>query len=69
MEYVLDRVVVRSHSGAFIGNTRVTDLIVDDAKVFAESLEASFLALYVLYGEAKALWTSILFSQDQGTYV
>ena len=46
MDWVLGRVVEKSHCGASVGNTEITDLVFpDDAGIFAESLEALVMAL------------------------
>ena len=56
MDWVLGRVVDQSHCGASIGNTKITDLVfVDDAVIFAESLEVLVMAFQALHEEAKPL--------------
>ncbi|KAG0724525.1 hypothetical protein GWK47_040428 [Chionoecetes opilio] len=53
---VLDKVVDQSDCGAFVGNTKITDLVfADDAVIFAESLEVLVMALEALHDEAKPL--------------
>ena len=53
MDWVLGRVVEQSHCGTSVGNTKITDL--DDAVIFAESLEVLAMALEALHEEVKAL--------------
>ncbi|KAG0714021.1 hypothetical protein GWK47_014949 [Chionoecetes opilio] len=56
MDWVLDKVVDQSDCGAFVGNTKITDLVfADDAVIFAESLEVLVMALEALQEEAKPL--------------
>ncbi|KAG0727365.1 hypothetical protein GWK47_034802 [Chionoecetes opilio] len=56
MDWVLDKVVDQSDCGASVGNTKITDLVfVDDAVIFAESLEVLVMALEALREEAKPL--------------
>ena len=56
MDWVLGRVVEQSHCGASAGNTEITDLVfVDDAAIFAESLEVLVVTLETLHGEVKPL--------------
>lgn len=53
MERELRRAVDLSHCEASIGNNRVTDLVVNDAMILAESLEVLMLALEAMH-EAKS---------------
>lgn len=56
MDWILGKVVDRSHCGASVGNTRVTDLaFADDAVILAESLDVLVVALEALNEEAKPL--------------
>ena len=56
MDWVLGRVVEQSNCGASIGNTKITDLVfVDDAPIFAESLEVLVMVLDALLEEVKPL--------------
>ena len=49
MDWVLGRVVQQSHCGASVSNTEITDfVVVDDAAVFAESVEAYWMKQYSL---------------------
>ena len=46
MDWVLGRVVERSHCGASVGNTEIADLVFpEDAAIFAESLEVWVMTL------------------------
>ena len=51
MDWVLGRVVNQSHCGAFVSNTKITDL----GFTLAESLEVLVMALEALHEEAKPL--------------
>ena len=56
MDWVPDRVVDQSHCGASVDKTKITDLVfVDDAVIFAESLEILVMAPEALHEEAKPL--------------
>ena len=46
----------KSHCGAYVNNTEITDLVfADDAVIFAESLEVLVMALEALHEEVKPL--------------
>ena len=50
----------KSHCGASVGNTKITDLVfADDAAIFAESLEVMVMALEALHEEVKPLGVKI----------
>ena len=53
MDWILGRAEEQSHWGAFVGNTKVTNLVfADDAAMFAQSL---VMALEALHEEVKPL--------------
>ena len=55
MDWVMGRVMSQSHCGASFSNTKITDVVfVDDAVIFAESLEVLVMAR-TLHEEAKPL--------------
>ncbi|XP_045135735.1 cytochrome c oxidase assembly protein COX18, mitochondrial-like isoform X2 [Portunus trituberculatus] len=56
MDWVLGRVVDQSHCGASASNTEITNYVfVDDAVIFAESLEVLVMALEALHEEVMPL--------------
>ena len=56
MDWIMDRVVVRTSCGASFGNVRITDLdFADDAVIFAETLDVLTEALETLSEEAEPL--------------
>ena len=66
MNCVLGRVVERSHCGAFVGKTKITDLVfTDDATIFAESLEVLVLALEALHEELKPLGLKVSWAKTK----
>ena len=66
MDWVLGRAVDRSHCGASVGNTKVTDLVfADDAVIFAESLEVLVMALDALHEEAKPLGLQVSWTKTK----
>ena len=60
MDWVLGRVVDQSNCGAFVDNTKITDVVfADDAAIFIESLEVLVMVLEALYKEVKPLGIQI----------
>ena len=65
MDWVLGRVVEKSHCGASVGNTEITDLVfADDAAIFAESLEVLVMALEALH-EMKPLGLKVSWAKTK----
>ena len=63
MDWVLGRVVDQSHCGAFVSNTKITDLgVANDTVFFAESLKVLVMALEALHEEAKPLGLQLSWS-------
>ena len=65
MDWILSRATVQNHSGATLGNIKVTDLdFADDVAILSESLESLVVALDAFSNEANTLglevsWTKI----------
>ena len=63
---ILGRVVDQSHCGASVSNTKITDLVfVDDAVIFAESMEVLMMALEALHKEAKPLGLQVFWRKTK----
>ena len=63
---VLGRVVERSHCGASVGNTEITDLVfADDAAIFIESLQVLVMALEALHEEVKPLGLKVSWAKTK----
>ena len=66
MDWVLGKVSDRSHCGAFVGDSKVSDLVfADDAVILAESLEVLVMALEVLHEEAKPLGLEVSWAKTK----
>merc|ERR1712035_211282 len=66
MGWVLGKVSDRSHCGAFVGDSKVSDLVfADDAVILAESLEVLVMALEVLHEEAKPLGLEVSWAKTK----
>ena len=66
MDWILSRATVQNHSGATLGNIKVTDLdFADDVAILSESLESLVVALDAFFNEANTLGLEVSWTKTK----